>query len=115
MKVILALLSLIVCTSVLGGEMKDLIFVIKIKDVKKYSEYREKIKPLFKKYGVVIVHEYEISKVLHSGREEDGVNRLAHFSFPNPDAKASFFNDKVYKSAKPLLLESTTNLEKVIE
>ncbi len=95
--------------------MRKLVFELKITDEEKYKAYRNKIKPLMDRLSIVVLKEYRISKVVHSNANEDQVNMLAMFGFPNDDAKNEFFSSDIYQSAKKLFSESTTNFEKLID
>jgi len=98
-----------------SNNMIKLVFALKITDEEKYRAYRNKIKPLMNKLGVVVLKEYKISKVVHSEDEKESVNMLAMFGFPDEETKQNFFSSEVYQEAKPLFTESTRNFEKLIE
>ncbi len=104
--------------SATNGENKNMIkllFVLKITDEAKYREYRNKIRPLMKKLDIVVLKEYRISKIIHSDDEKENVNMLAMFGFPSLETKEMFFSSDVYKEAKIMFAESTTNFEKLVE
>ncbi len=89
--------------------MVELIFALKITDEEKYREYRNAIHPLMHRLGIIVLKEYRISEVVHSNDERESVNMLAMFGFPSTEIKEEFFSSNIYKNAKALFKESTTN------
>lgn len=95
--------------------MHKLIFVLNITREDVYSEYRETIRPLMDRLGIVVLNEYDISTVIHSQSTHDKVNRLAVFGFPTESIKTTFFSDPIYLEAKKLFTISTENFVKIME
>lgn len=94
--------------------MSALVFSVNIHDQATYAEYRRRIAPVMERHGVTIRAEFEVGSTISSVSDDGRANRLAVFLFPTDAAQDAFFEDPAYVAAKPLLLASTDNVQRLV-
>lgn len=91
----------------------EMLVALQISDDPKYSEYREAMAPILKRFGGGFRYDFKVAEVL---KNETGnpINRVFTIYFADQAGKDGFFSDPEYKKAKEQFFEKSVSATTII-
>lgn len=91
----------------------EMLVGLEISDPKIYSQYREAMTPILKRFGGSFRYDFTIAEVLK--RETDNpINRVFTIYFADQASRDAFFSDSDYKKAKEKFFEKSVKATTII-
>ncbi len=90
----------------------DVTYLLNVSNEALYEEYRADIVPLCERHGVLIRHDFSVSKI-HSAETSQSTNRVFLATFKSAESMKKFFSDPDYQIAKKKLEKSVASFQVV--
>lgn len=95
-----------------ASRVLDVTYLLSVSNEALYEEYRADIVPLCERHGVLIRHDFSVSKI-HSAETPQSTNRVFLATFKSAESMKQFFSDPDYQIAKKKLEKSVASFQVV--
>lgn len=91
----------------------EMLVGLHVSDDATYTQYREAMAPILKRFGGGFRYDFKIAEVLKK-ETENPINRVFTIYFDNETSKDGFFSDPEYKKAKERFFEKSVKATTII-